>query len=487
MNPSDTGLRHSDVTRSRRPLLAKHSPFRAVNHLRAESQTDSLIWFVLLHAPLGILFYQEPSLSVLWGYVVIGTGVATVLLGNRSSMLPLFVLTYLCGGEMMWRLLFVAPALPYEVGKYALFLIAAIGTIRRYKSVRDWPAIPLLFLLCLLPSMIMWVGDEDLTFARKAFFGTLLPPIVLAIGTIYIQGRKLDHATATRLALIIIAPIVSVVAIATYNTWIQESRGLLYFGRSSNVDAAGGTGPNQVSNTLAFGALFCWLVIVHSQVSQAKRLVLTGLAVWMVGQALLTFSRGGVVTLGVSIATSVLVSLSITKGRTGFPVRNLLWLGLIALVVALVIWPWAERFTSGRLSERYDTAETDTSGRTEIAMAEIEMWKSSPILGIGIGKVREETENYLTFGAASHTEFTRLLAEHGVFGLMAVILFFAGLWQNLVRAKDVRARSWIAGLGVFAILYMSQAATRTIAPVIAYMLTWAVLFAPSQDEEVLSD
>jgi len=477
VNQNGAGLRRPGVTMAERLPVPQRGPFPPVNRLGIESQVNSLIWFVLLHAPLGILFYREPRLSIVWGYVVIATGVVTVLLGDKNSLIPLFALAYLGGGEMMWRLLNVSPFVPYEVGKYALLLIATIGTMRRYRGIHDWPLIPFLFLICLLPSMIMWIGDKDLAFARRALIGTLGAPIALAMGAMYVKDRELDQATVTRLALTAIAPVISVVAIATYNTWIQESRGLLYFGRSSNVDAAGGTGPNQVSNTLAFGALFCWLVIVHSQVSQAKRLVLTGLAVWMVGQALLTFSRGGVVTLGVSIATSVLVSLSITKGRTGVSVRNLLWLGLIALVVALVVWPWAERFTSGRLSERYDTTEVDTAGRTEIAMAEIEMWKSSPILGIGIGKVREETGNYLTFGAASHTEFTRLLAEHGVFGLMAVILFFVGLWQNLVRAKDARARSWVAGLGVFAILYMSQAATRTIAPIIAYMLTWAYLFS----------
>lgn len=486
MTQSGAGLGRPEVTIAERPLRAQHGPFRLENRLGAGSHANLLIWFVLLHAPLGIMFYREPRLSVVWGYVVIATGVVTVLLGDKNSLMPLFVLAYLGGGEMMWRLLNVAPAVPHEVGKYGLLFIAAIGTMRRYKRLHDWPLVPFLFLMCLLPSMIMWIGDKDLAFARRALIGTLGAPIALAIGAMYVKDRELDRATLTRLALIVIAPIVSVVAIATYNTWVQETRGLLYFGRSSNVDAAGGRGPNQVSNTLALGALFCWLVIVHSQVSRAIRFVLVGIAVWMVAQALLTLSRGGVITLAISIAASVLASWSTTQRRASFPVRNFVWFSLIALIFVLVIWPWAERFTSGRLSERYNTVETDTSGRTDIARAEIEMWKSSPIFGVGVGKVREEIGAYLPVGAHSHTEFTRLLAEHGVFGLLAIILFFVGLWQNFVRAKDFRARSWVAGLGAFAILYMSQAATRTIAPVIAYMLTWAVLFAPDQDEEALS-
>lgn len=477
MNRSRAKQSRPSVPASPRSFSAQHSLSHVVNRLGAESQTSLLIWFVLLHAPLGILFYREPNLSVIWGYVVIATGVVTVLLGDKNSLIPLFVLAYLGGGEMMWRLLNVAPAVPHEVGKYGLLFIAAIGTMRRYQRIRDWPLVPFLFLMCLLPSMIMWIGDKDLAFARKALIGTLGAPIALAVGAMYIKDRELDREAVTRLALIAIAPIVSVVAIATYNTWIQETRGLLHFGRSSNLDTAGGRGPNQVSNTLALGALFCWLVIVHSRASQVIRFALIGIALWMVAQALLTLSRGGVVTLAISIAASVLASLSTAQGRATFPLRNFVWFSLIVLILALVVWPWADRFTAGRLTERYDTAQTNTSGRTEIAMAEIEMWKSSPILGIGIGKVREETRTYLTFGAASHTEFTRLLAEHGVFGLLAIILFFAGLWQNFVRAKDFRARSWVAGLGVFAILYMSQAATRTIAPIIAYTLTWAHLFS----------
>lgn len=442
---------------------------------------------MLLHAPLGFLFYRNPNLSIIWGYVIIATGVVTVLLGDKSSLIPLYVLAYLGGGEMMWRLLNVAPAIPHEVGKYGFVLIASIGTIRRYKSIRDWPIIPFLFLMCLVPSMIMWIGDKDLLFARKALVGTLGAPIALATGAMYVKDRRLDQAMINRLALIAIAPIVSVVAIASYNTWLQDTKGLLNFGRSSSSAAAGGRGPNQASNTLALGALFCWLAIVHLKVPRLSRLALAGIAVWMVAQALLTLSRGGVAVLVVSITASVLVPLSTPQGRANFPLRNFVWLGLIVSIVTLTIWPSIDRFTSGRLSERYDIAQANTSGRTDIAMAEIEMWQSSPILGIGIGKVREEIEAYLPIGAYSHTEFTRLLAEHGVFGLFAIILFLAGLWHNFVLAKDVRARAWIAGLGVFTILYMGQAATRTIAPVIAYMLTWADLFAPSHDEAVLPD
>lgn len=487
MNRSRAQQGHLSDPASLHSFSAQHSLSHGVNRLGAESQTNFLVWFVLLHVPLAVLFYQGPGLSIVWGYIVIAIGVVTVLLGDKGSLIPLYVLAYLGGGEMMWRLLYVAPAIPHEVGKYGFILIASIGTIRRYRRIRDWPPIPFLFLICLLPSMLLWIGDKDLAFARKAIIGTLGAPIALAVGAMYVKDRRFDQATIARLALIVVAPIVSVVTIASYNTWIQDTKGLLYFGRSSNLAAAGGRGPNQVSNTLALGALFCWLTVVHLQVSRFMRFVMVGIAIWMVAQALLTFSRGGVVALALSVAASMLASISTARGRATFPLRNFVWFALIVLIVTLAIWPWLDRFTSGRLTERYDAVQADTSGRTEIAMAEIEMWKSSLIFGIGVGKVREEIEAYLPVGAYSHTEFTRLLAEHGVFGLFAIILFLAGLWHNFVRAKDVRARSWVAGLGVFAILYMSQAATRTTAPVIAYMLTWAILFAPSQDEGVLVD
>ena len=67
---------------------------------------------------------------------------------------------------------------------------------------------------------------------------------------------------------------------------------------------------------------------------------------------------------------------------------------------------------------------SDTTGREDIARADLEVWFDNPVLGVGPGVAKEYRAATFGRAAAAHTEFTRLLAEHGILGLVALIILY---------------------------------------------------------------
>jgi hypothetical protein len=64
---------------------------------------------------------------------------------------------------------------------------------------------------------------------------------------------------------------------------------------------------------------------------------------------------------------------------------------------------------------------------------------------------------------ATHTEFTRMLAEHGVAGLLAMILLLVIVLASYRRARTVVDKAWVAGMVVWSLTAMVHSATRIAA------------------------
>ena len=76
-------------------------------------------------------------------------------------------------------------------------------------------------------------------------------------------------------------------------------------------------------------------------------------------------------------------------------------------------------------------------------------------------------------GDAAHSEITRLLAEHGLLGLAAlVMLAFVG-WNNLRRARPTRYKAFVSSVLAFAAFFMAVNATRIALPCVAFAISFA--------------
>src|SRR5262249_53559813 len=128
----------------------------------------------------------------------------------------------------------------------------------------------------------------------------------------------------------------------------------------------------------------------------------------------------------------------------------------------LLIFPQLNAFTAGRLKERF--ADARTSGRDQLLSDDLKLWKEHPLLGVGpgVGKwLRDKS------GSAAHTEDSRLLSEHGLFGLAAMVILFVVLARQFREAAPMSHRALVISLLVWALLFMASDDMRLVAAALA--------------------
>jgi O-antigen ligase len=131
-----------------------------------------------------------------------------------------------------------------------------------------------------------------------------------------------------------------------------------------------------------------------------------------------------------------------------------------------------DRFTQGALAARYKN--TQLTNRDHLAAADLEIWLENPVLGVGTGQAAFHRGQILDVEmVASHTEFARLLAEHGIFGIAAGLLLFFMAWSNLRRARSVAAKATVAAALAWAFLFMAGSGMRLVAPSFMFGLSFA--------------
>jgi O-antigen ligase len=104
--------------------------------------------------------------------------------------------------------------------------------------------------------------------------------------------------------------------------------------------------------------------------------------------------------------------------------------------------------------------------------SELRIWWEHPLLGVGPGRAAAERVGAMR-GVAAHTEFTRLLAEHGLLGAAAMIVVISGLWKRFRLTRAPRFRALILALFTFSALYMITTGMRTVLPAFALGLAFS--------------
>jgi hypothetical protein len=133
-------------------------------------------------------------------------------------------------------------------------------------------------------------------------------------------------------------------------------------------------------------------------------------------------------------------------------------------------------FTGGKLGQRFEDA--GTTNRAEIVVSDIQIFLDHPVFGAGVGASYELREQILEQKAVSHTEFTRLISEHGMFGVLAVILMVAMAISNTFRQPTIMGRAMVAGAAVWCCLFMLNAGMRMAAPSFMWGLMFTTMINP---------
>jgi O-antigen ligase len=223
---------------------------------------------------------------------------------------------------------------------------------------------------------------------------------------------------------------------------------------------------------LSLAALACFLLLMLETPRKFKALFFGLLALFLV-QSVLTFSRGGLYIASISC---VVASFFLFGDKRLRPKLILLFGVVLALAVVVVV-PMLDKFTQGALAARYKN--TQLTNRDHLAAADLEIWLENPVLGVGTGQAAFHRGQILDVQmVASHTEFARLLAEHGVFGIAAGLLLFFMAWTNLRRARSVPVKATVAAALAWSFLFMAGSGMRLVAPSFMFGLSFAT-FLPA--------
>lgn len=405
---------------------------------------------LLLHIPLGIAAGHDGALATAHALVAFAIALGLALLGRRRIHVA-YAAAYIVGSEVFWRL--TGAGVPWEFGKLAIALVLLIAVLRA-PSVRGLP-LPLLYTTLLLPSALITVQGRGLVGAREDLSFNLAGPIALGVSAWFFAHVRMDREQLRRLCLIAIAPMLSVAALATFGI---ATAPVIEFGTQSNVALSGGALPVQVSSVLGLGALLAVLCAVVLRATHGLQMMLFIVATALGAQSALTFSRGGLYCAGGAAILAFVLLLRDAASRLRLVVAG----GLLLAAAQLVVFPRLNEFTGGALESRF--RETSLTGRDRIAAADLEIFRQHPVLGVGPGRGPVERQRILGRAYAAHTEYARLLAEHGALGILALVTLVVLAVRNVLRAADASTRAFVAGLLGWSFLFMASDGMRLAAP-----------------------
>lgn len=434
-----------------------------------------LMMVLVLHIPLAYLMRHSSPLATCHALATVALGLWFIIQDKQPFRL-IYLTGYIVGAEVLWRMTKVG--LLWEFDKYAIGLLLILGVLRWRKPTKT---LPIIYSLLLIPSIIVTIMNSSSFFQMRSEISfNLSGAFALTCAALFFSGREFNRYQLRQLLIYTIMPIAG----TTFLVLIKaESATLADFASAqSNAMTSGGFAANQVSAVLGLGALLCWVIILTQKYFSKLSWVVLILLVWFLAQSFLTLSRGGVFNFFVaaSLATPFLA-----KGQ-GKMLGVMILSGVILTIFLCLIIPRMDQFTGGALTERF--SETTTTGRYEIAMKDLKLFQDNLLLGVGPGRAAYLRDRQTGLsgimtsssgGSAAHTEYSRLLAEHGFLGLLALLLLFVMFFGTFLGAKTSLARGLTLAFMLWALAEMSHSAMRLAA--ISYF--YALPFARFKDED----
>jgi hypothetical protein len=445
-----------------------------------KKEEQSYLYLVLFHVIIGVAIYLVPFAAKLYGYSMFIVGVYYVIKTQNKNNEALMAAAYIAGAEVLLRM--TGGNVSYEFSKYGVMLFVLMGM---YFSGFSKGATPYwLFLLLLVPGVIIssFVLNFD-TDIRTTIAFNISGPVCLAVASLYTYRRKIALEQMNSLLLCVGLPILSC---AVYLTLYTPNIRDVITGTGSNFATSGGFGPNQVATFLGLGMFIFFSRIILE--SRSKFLLILNLIIVLniSYRGMVTFSRGGMITgfLMIVLLLSFLYLKSNFRGRVKL---NYIVVGIV--LAMMVTWTYTSYQTGGLINKRYANQDAQGrekaskfTGRGDIAATEIDMFLNNPVFGVGVAKGLEIRELETGILAASHDEITRMLAEHGSFGVLGLLILAI---TPLVLYLENKFNMFLLCFVAFWFLTINHAAMRTAIPAFVYSLSLlnVQLVTPSKKEQ----
>lgn len=412
--------------------------------------------FLAAHAALAPLMRESSTIATLHAIVTLVVAMWAAVRWRPEQVM--YVAAYITGAEILWRM--TDADVYWEVGKYAVAVVFIVAALRLTHLSR-WQLLPLLYFLLLLPSVVLVDPATGFGRVREEVSSNLSGPFALAASAFFACRTTLSRAHLRHLSVALAGPVIAIAVISLLATLGMSAAD---FTDESNFVAAGGFGPNQVSSILGLAALAAFLSIFDPEATGGFKAMMLGVMILTAVQSALTFSRGG---LDTALGAAVLGSLYLLRdARTR--TRLVGFALVLAVAVYSFLWPRLDAFTEGKISVRF--RDLSPTGRDVLLRDDLRIWLEHPITGVGPGGV---PAHRAVSEASAHTEFSRLLAEHGVLGLGAVVTLLVICGGSLRQARTAASRALVVSLFAWSFLHMSHSAMRTVAPAFVFGLACA--------------
>lgn len=427
---------------------------------------------IFIHIGIGLVVYLLPFLSKILSFLILLVGFIYVVKTRNKNNEVLFVAAYMVGSEVFLRMTHGNPF--HELTKYSVIFFMIVGMF--YSGISKGGLPFWIYLLFLLPGV--FVATETLNFStdmRKAIMFNISGPLCLGFAAIYCHRRKFTLEALNDLLLTLLLPIVSTLTyIFLYTPSIKD----VVTDTQSNHETSGGFGPNQVATIVGLGVFILFTRIVLQSKNKWLLFLNVMLCVLMTFRGIVTFSRGGMMTAGLMVVLFLGVLYFFMGNKSRFKILQTVSFGLLLLTG---VWLYSSSQTSGLIERRYanegvhgQKKESQLSGREDLISSELKMFLDNPVFGIGVGKNKEFREETTGIQAASHNEITRMLAEHGSFGLIGFLIL---VFVPFVLYLDNKMHVYMLSFYVFWLLTLNHAAMRTAAPAFIYALTLLKIYA----------
>lgn len=312
-----------------------------------------------------------------------------------------------------------------------------------------WIGVPLgLFVVFTLASL-MWTSDWTEATAKVVFF--YLPFVLLFHLVVAWWGmvqQPLRAVAATTVAIGVATALVALFQFSTRTIWwnatLKQGNNYNRFFRTNGIFFD----PNILGRFLALT-----IVIALAYLALTDDRMQT----WIVGGAIVVTAAGLVVTFSRSSALMLLVGIAILGVRI-FGAKRTITVSLAALV--LIGGPSLALSSSLRHKTTSLVGLAKASeGRARLVKGGVDLWKSEPILGVGVGSFAKryaETlparERRRTRVVISHTAPITVLAELGVVGIGLFALLLLGTVIGLILAIRRGPRTAMSLITILALL-----------------------------------
>lgn len=427
---------------------------------------SKILTYIIFHIGIGLIFYLVPFFSSIYSLLVFGFGLLYISKNKNKNNEALLVAAYVVGLEVFLRM--TNGFHINEYGKYTVIIHLFVGMLYQGFSKKSW--IYWVFIILLMPgiglSFFSLSADVNL---RKAIAFNLSGPICLGFCSVYCFDRKITFQQLLNILFFMGLPILSIL---TYLFFKTPSVKEVITGTSSNFATSGGFGPNQVSTVLGLGMFVFFALFVFWAKSLRLKLVFGAIIVVLAYRGLVTFSRGGTIT-GFAMMLVLLLLIFYYSNAKGKLKLSFILIFFGASVIG--VWSYSVLQTKGLIANRYANEDAlgrkkvdRLGGREQINKVEIQAFLDNPIMGIGVGKSKSYISEAIAKDLPSHNELTRMLSEHGMLGVFAIIIL---LLTPFIYYINNKYHLLLIPFFIFWFLTIQHAAMRIAAPAFIYALS----------------